>query len=98
MQNYQVQISRTLVISMTDRIYLQHIFIYCKGGNPVVTSKPGLGTGLYIPETGFKQNHGAKMADAGCHFFEGTEKLLEIWFSASAKGDNSGLDLRNIQR
>lgn len=58
----------------------------------------GLCTGLYILVTGFKPNHGIKMADAGCHFFEGTEKLLEIWFSASEKCDNAGLDLRNIQR
>lgn len=35
------------------------------------------------------------MLENGSHFFEGVEKLLEIWFEESSNGDD---DLRNISR
>ena len=37
----------------------------------------------------------------GCketNFFEGVEKLLEVWFTGSRKGDAEESDLRNIPR
>lgn len=38
-----------------------------------------------------------EMSDDGVQFFEGVEKLLEIWFTNSA-GDNKNADLRKIPR
>lgn len=35
------------------------------------------------------------MSDSGVQFFEGVEKLLEIWFTSD---DNAGKDLRKIPR
>lgn len=38
-----------------------------------------------------------EMSDDGVQFFEGVEKLLEVWFINSA-GDNKTGDLRKIPR
>ena len=37
------------------------------------------------------------MEDNGAHFFEGTEKLLEVWFSRQDETKGTG-DLRTIPR
>lgn len=37
------------------------------------------------------------MEDNGAHFFEGTEKLLEVWFSRQDETKGNG-DLRTIPR
>lgn len=37
------------------------------------------------------------MEDNGAHFFEGTEKLLEVWFSRQDEAKGTG-DLRTIPR
>lgn len=37
------------------------------------------------------------MEDNGAHFFEGTEKLLEVWFSRQDESKGTG-DLRTIPR
>lgn len=37
------------------------------------------------------------MEESSAHFFEGTEKLLEVWFSREDEGKGTG-DLRTIPR
>lgn len=52
----------------------------------------GSDTGIWMVE-----NSKAKstMSDSGVQYFEGVEKLLEIWFTSD---DNTNKDLRKIPR
>lgn len=44
-----------------------------------------------------KKKEGEEMEENGAHFFEGTEKLLEVWFSQQDESKGTG-DLRDIPR